>query len=98
MPEFPLPDIAPALPEIVIVVGAMALLMFGAVTGERSTRAVSWLAITVLILGLVVSLLGSTPRLGFYGMFVTDAFAQFMKALVLLGSAVTILMGMHYNE
>ena len=31
-------------------------------------------------------------------MFVTDAFALFMKALVLIGSAVTILMGMRYNE
>ena len=98
MPEFPLPDIAPALPEIVLAVGAMALLIFGAVTGERSTRAVSWLAIAVLILAFIVSLLGTAPRLGFYGMFVTDAFAQFMKTLVLLGSAVTILMGMHYNE
>jgi len=31
-------------------------------------------------------------------MFVTDAFALFMKALVLIGSAVTILMGMRHNE
>ena len=31
-------------------------------------------------------------------MFVTDAFALFMKALVLTGSAVTILMAMRYNE
>jgi NADH-quinone oxidoreductase subunit N len=31
-------------------------------------------------------------------MFVTDAFALFMKSLVVAGSAVTILMGMHYNE
>ena len=50
-------------------------------------------------LGLVVSLLyGGERRFGFYGMFVTDAFALFMKALVLIGSAVTILMGMRYNE
>ena len=31
-------------------------------------------------------------------MFVTDAFALFMKSLVLVGSAVTILMGLRYNE
>ena len=31
-------------------------------------------------------------------MFVNDAFALFTKALVLIGSAVTILMGMRYNE
>src|SRR5437773_3506790 len=99
MPEFPLPDIAPALPEIILAVGAMALLMVGAVSGEKSTRTVSWLAIAVLIIALAVSLAqGGERHLGFYGMFVTDAFALFMKVLVLIGSAVTILIGMRYNE
>jgi NADH-quinone oxidoreductase subunit N len=99
MPVLPFPDIAPALSEIILSVGAMALLIFGAISGEKSTRAVSWLAIAVLILALVVSLAqGGERHLGFYGMFVTDAFALFMKALVLIGSAVTILMGMRYNE
>src|SRR5437762_7565124 len=99
MPVLPVPDIAPALSEIILAAGAMALLMFGAISGEKSTRTVSWLAIAVLILALAVSLAqGGERRLGFYGMFVTDAFALFMKALVLFGSAVTILMGMRYNE
>ena len=99
MPVVPFPDIAPALSEIILAAGAMALLIFGAISGEKSTRAVSWLAIAVLILALVVSLMqGGERRLGFYGMFVTDAFALFMKALVLIGSAVTILIGMRYNE
>jgi NADH-quinone oxidoreductase subunit N len=99
MPVLPVPDIASALPEIILAVGAMALLIFGAISGEKSTRAVSWLAIAVLIIALVVSVgQGGERRLGFYGMFVTDAFALFMKALVLIGSAVTILMGMRYNE
>src|SRR5712672_1487032 len=99
MPVLPVPDIAPALSEIILAAGAMALLMFGAISGEKSTRTVSWLAIAVLILALGVSLAqGGERHLGFYGMFVTDAFALFMKALVLIGSAVTILMGMRYNE
>jgi NADH-quinone oxidoreductase subunit N len=99
MPEFPFPDIAPALPEIILAVGAMALLIFGALRGEGSTRVVSWLAIALLILALVVSLSHEGERrLGFYGMFVSDAFALFMKSLVLIGSAATILIGMRYNE
>src|SRR5205085_2532763 len=99
MPVLPPPDIAPALSEIILAVGAMALLIFGAVSGEKSTRTVSWLAIAVLIIALAVSLAqGGERHLGFYGMFVTDAFALFMKALVLIGSAVTILIGMRYNE
>ena len=99
MPELSLPVILPALPEIILAVGAMALLLVGAVAGEQSTRMVSWVAIVVLIVALVVSQFGGGDRrLGFYGMFVTDAFAVFMKALVLIGSAVTILMGLRYNE
>jgi len=99
MPELPLPEIAPALPEIILAVAAMALLLFGAINGERSTRAASWLGIAILILVLVVTLLGGNQqRLAFYGMFITDGFALFMKALVLIGSAVTILMGIRYNE
>src|SRR5580693_714991 len=99
MPVFPVPDIAPALSEIILAAGAMALLIFGAISGEKSTGTVSWLAIAVLIIALAVSLAqGGERHFGFYGMFVTDAFALFMKALVLIGSAVTILMGMRYNE
>jgi NADH-quinone oxidoreductase subunit N len=99
MPHLAFPDVSPALPEMLLAAAAMALLIVGAWRGEGSTRLVSWLAVTVLIVVLGVALLGgSERRVGFYGMFVTDAFALFMKPLVLTGSAVTILMGMRYNE
>ena len=99
MPEPGLPILAPALPEIVLAAAAMALLILGAIRGESSTRLVSWLAIAVLILVLVITEFGGGERrVGFYGMFVADAFAQFMKGLVLIGSTATILIGMRYNE
>ena len=99
MPELPPLAVLPALPEIIVIAGAMALLMLGAFSGEQSARTASWLAVAVLILALIVSQLGGGERrLAFYGMFVTEAFALFMKALVLIGSAVTILLAMHYNE
>ena len=41
---------------------------------------------------------GWERRLGFYGMFVTDAFAVFTKALVLLGAAVSIILALRFNE
>src|SRR6516162_2209816 len=94
-----LPDLSPALPEMVLAVAAMALLILGVWRGEGSTRLVSWLAIGVLILVFVIAALGGGERrVGFYGMFVTDAFALFMKTLVLIGSAVTILISMRYDE
>src|SRR5690349_5338882 len=99
MPSLPLPDLWPALPETVLAAAAMTLLIVGAWCGEGSTRLISWLAIGILIIVLLITEFGGGERrVGFYGMFVTDAFALFMKALVLVGSAVTILMGMRYNE
>jgi NADH-quinone oxidoreductase subunit N len=99
MPQLALPILSPALPEMLLAAAAMALLILGAIRGEGSTRLVSWLAIGVLVLVLIVSMAGGGERrVGFYGMFITDNFALFMKTLVLIGSAVTILIGMRYNE
>src|SRR6516162_3367921 len=94
-----LPGLSPALPEMVLAVAAMALLILGVWRGDGSARLVSWLSIGVLILVFVIAALGGGGRrVGFYGMFVTDAFALFMKTLVLIGSAVTILISMRYDE
>ncbi|TMJ56255.1 MAG: NADH-quinone oxidoreductase subunit NuoN [Alphaproteobacteria bacterium] len=99
MPTVQFTGLAPAVPEVVLVCAAMALLIIGVLRGEGSSRLVSWLSVAVLIATLVIAgVLGGERQVGFYGMFVNDAFAVFMKALVLLGSAVTIIMGLRYNE
>jgi NADH-quinone oxidoreductase subunit N len=91
--------ISTALPEIVLAAAAMTLLIFGAMRGEGSTRLVSWLAIAVLLIVLLITELGGGERrVAFYGMFAADGFAKFMKALVLIGSAITVLIAMRYNE
>src|SRR3989440_7805191 len=99
MPIVAYPGLAPAVPEVVLVCAAMALLIIGVLRGEGSSRLVSWLSVVVLIATLVIAgVLGGERQVGFYGMFTSDAFAVFIKALVLLGSAVTIIMGLRYNE
>src|SRR6266853_5779286 len=99
MPIVAFPGLAPAVPEVVLGCAAMALLIIGVLRGEGSSKLVSWLSVAVLIATLVIAgLLGGERQVGFYGMFVTDAFAVFMKVLVLIGSAVTIIMGLRYNE
>jgi NADH-quinone oxidoreductase subunit N len=93
------PVFLPALPEIALACAAMLLLLIGVFRGEGSTRLVSWLAVLVLIGILILAAnLGLNRRVAFYGMFVTDTFALFMKTLVLVGSAVAIIMAMRYND
>ena len=95
-----IPDIdalLPALPEIVLVVGAMVLLMLGAFRGERSATPIHWLAIVLLVAaGVVVVWLPPGNLTAFGGSFVVDGFARFLKLLALTGSAVAILMSFDY--
>jgi NADH-quinone oxidoreductase subunit N len=90
-------DLLPALPEIVLAVGAMVLLMLGAFRGERSAGAMNWLAILLLIgAGAVVVWLPAGKLVGFGGSFIVDPFARFLKLLALTGSATAILMSTSY--
>ena len=91
------PDLVPALPEILLAVASMAFLMLGAFRRQESTRLISWLAVAVLALALVMVLSAPDGRVEtFEGMFVTDRFTTFMKSLVLLGSALAIVMSLGY--
>jgi NADH-quinone oxidoreductase subunit N len=87
----------PALPEIVLALGAMALLMLGAFRGESSALVINWLAIAVLLAAGVITLwLPAGTLIGFGGSFVLDPFARFLKVLALTGSGGAILMSLDY--
>src|SRR5713101_871238 len=92
-----IPALLPALPEIVLAVGAMLLLMVGAFRGERATNGIDGTAILLLILtGLIIVWLPAGKLVTFGGSFVVDGFARFLKLLALTGSAVAILMSSNY--
>lgn len=85
------------LPEIILACGAMAFLMLGAFRREDPTTLVTWLCIALLIVaGGFVLLDGGVRQTAFDGMFITDAFSQFMKLLALGGSVVTVVMSIHF--
>jgi NADH-quinone oxidoreductase subunit N len=91
------PALLPALPEIILAVGAMALLMFGAFRGERTAVAVNWLAIALLVVaGAVVVWLPGGSLVTFGGSLIVDPFARFLDLLALTGSAAAILMSFDY--
>jgi NADH-quinone oxidoreductase subunit N len=85
--------LTPVLPEIVLAVGAMALLMLEVFRKDRADNSASWLAIALLLLaGLAVAWLPPEKLVAFGGSFVVDGFARFLKILALVGSAAAILM------
>ncbi|MBI3451394.1 MAG: NADH-quinone oxidoreductase subunit NuoN [Rhodospirillales bacterium] len=87
------------LPETFLAVAAMALLMLGVFRGEGSARLVSWLAIAALaVTALFLPLAAPGQAAAFGGLFVTDAFAVFMKILILLGTALALVMSIDFND
>src|SRR3954468_1535190 len=95
----PFPDLAPAAPEIFLAISALVLLMLGVFRGDASTRLISYLTVGVLLVAVVLVLTGTgTKQITFSNLFVMDSFGAFMKVLVLLGSALSVLISVHYIE
>lgn len=89
-----MPDLAPALPEIILAVGAMLLLMFGVFRNNDDAGPVAFGAIMLFILTGIAVLTGPVETVLTFGdSFVTDLFARFVKVLVLIGAAAALYMG-----
>ncbi|HZC55147.1 MAG TPA: NADH-quinone oxidoreductase subunit NuoN [Xanthobacteraceae bacterium] len=96
---YQLPTLVPLLPELVLGIGAMALLMLGVFRGEPGGRAIDVIAIILLaIAGAIVIGLPPGKLTTFGGSFVVDDFARFLKVLALLGSAAAIVMSLDYAQ
>ncbi len=107
MTEMALPVFEPALPEIFLVLAAMALLMVGVFQREPATgfsvpamRLVSRLGFGALVLALFVTwALGRQgPSEAFDGLFVLDPFAVFFKIFILIASALCLVMARDHLE
>ncbi len=76
----PLPDrLVPLLPEIVLGLGAMALLMLGAYRSEGADG-FDRLAVAIVLLVIAGAIVGSLPQgklVTFGGSFIVDDFARF---------------------
>jgi len=86
-------NLAMTLPELVLGVGAVALMLVAAWAGPASTRAVSWAAVAIL-LGAGIALTGPAGSGGdaFDGLYRADAFSTFAKVLIYGATAVAVLM------
>ena len=91
------PAFGPALPEIVLAVGALVLVLVGAFRGERSTPLVTGLALLFLMIALAtVVRMPSTTTATLGGSFMIDGFAKFMKVLALIGSGAALILADDY--
>lgn len=81
-----------AVPELILAVGALALLMIGVFNGDKSTSTVTGLAVALLVASGLWLLISSPEGVGFGGAYQSDAFARFMKVLALVGSIVAMIM------
>src|ERR1700757_1614374 len=90
-------QLQPVLPELVLAVGAMALLMLGAYRGQGTTSLVTGLAVVLLIVTGVLELMLPAGKLTtFGGSFIVDDFARFLKILALIGSVVTLVLSSEF--
>src|ERR1700677_902766 len=92
-------SLVPLLPEIVLGIGALALLMLGVYSSERNVVLIDAASIVLLVAaGVIVVLLPEGKLVTFGGSFVVDGFARFLKILTIIGSAAAILMSIDYDK
>jgi NADH-quinone oxidoreductase subunit N len=85
-------DLLVLLPELILAIGAMGLLLFGAITGEKSATVVSWGAIALLAAAGVATVMGPEHATAFHNAFIADGFSRFAKVLILAAAALSILL------
>jgi len=85
-------DLMVLLPELILAIGAMALLLAGAIGGERTTPAINWAAITLLLVSGAATVIGPDHAMAFHNAFIADGFSRFAKLLIVSGAALSILL------
>src|SRR5262249_21736538 len=86
-------DLLVLAPELILALGAMTLLLVGAVCGEKSAQLVSRCSLAVLV-AAAAALIWTVPEhaSAFQGAFVADSFSRFAKLLILVGAGLSILL------
>ncbi|HYD05114.1 MAG TPA: NADH-quinone oxidoreductase subunit NuoN [Reyranella sp.] len=88
----------PVLPEIVLAVGAMALLMIGVIGGGKGAGVNALSTFLLIGVAVLVYMAPAERTVLFGGSFVVDDFARFLKILALLGAAGAMMLSLDYLE
>lgn len=93
-------DLSVLIPELILAIGAMALLLVGAIStppnlpagAEKPMPIIGWGAILLLAVAAGAVLMGPAQATAFNGAFIADGFSRFAKILILVGAALSILL------
>ena len=83
--------------ETIIAAGVFVILMIGTFRGDRALVPLTWVAVGILALAGVH--LWTVPAAGataFGGLYIGDAFSTFLKVLILVGAAVSMVLALPY--
>ena len=95
------------MPELVVAVGFVLALLFDLYVDERRRRSTGYVCLLVLLAALVAAMNASnafmeaakpTAMSLFCGMVVSDGFGAFFKILLLLGTIISMIIGLHARE
>jgi len=89
-------NLLPILPELILAVGAMALLMLGVGGREQRGELVLWLSVALMAVAGVTVALGAGTETIFNGALIVDAYGRMLKILALIGAAVALLLSLDY--
>ncbi|TZG26152.1 NADH-quinone oxidoreductase subunit NuoN [Sphingomonas montanisoli] len=85
-------SLALTLPELILSLGALALLMVAAFGGDGLTRAIGWGAVALLAAaGFSLTGPAGNGGPGFDGLYIADSFSSFAKVLIYIAAAASIL-------
>ncbi|MGN6471903.1 MAG: NADH-quinone oxidoreductase subunit NuoN [Rhizobiaceae bacterium] len=85
-----------AVPELILAVGAMALLMIGVYAGRSANGLINVLAVLLLAAAAIWLIATNAEGEAFGGAMILDPFARVMMVLTLIGSAVALIMAVRF--
>ncbi|EJF88720.1 NADH-quinone oxidoreductase subunit NuoN [Bartonella tamiae] len=85
-------------PELMIALGALALLMMGVFIGARSYALISVLSIVLLCATIIVTLVFARDGIFIRDTLIMDSFGRYMKVLTLIGAIFALIMSIGFAK